>query len=144
VASLGQGIYSEGTTERTYAALLERAGARLSARQPLVLDATYSRRRHREALVDAGRRLGASVVFLECRASRPTLASRLEGREGNSGPSDARREHLDGLLERFEALSEQPSSAYLPVDTEGSLEETLLEAFSGVYARQERQSVETR
>jgi hypothetical protein len=46
-------------------------------------------------------RRGAFIVFLECRASRPTRAGRLESRGAGEGLSDARREHLDVLLRRL-------------------------------------------
>src|SRR5690606_38944115 len=46
-APWGQGLYGPEATERTYAAMLERARAALAAGRPVVLDATFSQARQR-------------------------------------------------------------------------------------------------
>jgi aminoglycoside phosphotransferase family enzyme/predicted kinase len=143
VAPLDEGIYSSDTTERTYRALLERAGARLAQRHSLVLDATYSQVRHRRELIDAARRFGASIVFLECRASPEALRHRLEAREKQSSVSDGRLEHLDGLLDRFEPLTDLDPSYRVRLDTQARLVDTLVEGFAEATLRREQQSVET-
>ena len=48
-AAYGTGCYDPAATERTYAELLRRAGRLLALGEPVILDASWSSARHRDA-----------------------------------------------------------------------------------------------
>ncbi|MDR3555931.1 MAG: hypothetical protein P4L55_14330, partial [Syntrophobacteraceae bacterium] len=83
--------------------------------------------------------LDANILFLECVSSQNTLLERLGRREGEGGPSDARREHLPGLIQEFEPLDEPPAENRMRIDTEAPLEAGLASVLSIVYSKKQAQ-----
>jgi predicted kinase len=142
-APLGQGIYSREATDETYRRMRALAVELLENRQSVIFDATYGKRLHRRGLMDVARRLGANLIFLECRAPEQTLRQRLADRKKGGSMSDARMEHLEGMLDSYEPLDELDEMEHVVLDTEQSLMETLVEAFAEGHARREQQSVST-
>jgi predicted kinase len=143
VVPFGKGIYSRDATEKTYRRLRALAGESLAHRKSLILDATYGNRRYRRELIDAAERLGANLIFLECRASEATVRNRLAGRSEKNGMSDARSKHLTDIMASYEPLEELDEVRHVHVDTERPLMKVLLDAFPEVYIRHEQQSVQT-
>ena len=82
-----RGIYSPSWTKRTYAEIVTRAADLLGLGESVVLDATWTSVRHRQAAADAAGRAAADLVQLRCVISPQLTASRITSRE--MGISDA-------------------------------------------------------
>ena len=68
-AAYGEGLYTAERTDAPYAQLLHRAGELLIRGESVVLDASWTRARHRAAAEDLARRTHSDLVHLECRAT---------------------------------------------------------------------------
>jgi predicted kinase len=97
-APFGTGLYDPGSTRRTYAELLRRAGLLLARGESVVLDATWSEPRQRAAATALHRRLGAELVLLHCQLPVQVAQARTTGR---AGPSDADAEVVARGAEGF-------------------------------------------
>ncbi|WP_406154381.1 AAA family ATPase [Streptomyces sp. NBC_01023] len=86
-AEYEKGIYTPEWTQRTYAELIERASALLSAGESVVVNATWNLRAWRSAAMEAARRHDADLVCVRCQVPRDVGAQRLAARL--TGPSDA-------------------------------------------------------
>ncbi len=86
---LSESYYRPEFSQRVYETLLARAEATL-ARGPVLLDANFPTRAHREMAVDCAGRAGARVAFVWFRADEETIQQRLRRRASDSGAvSDA-------------------------------------------------------
>jgi len=110
-------LYSDGVSKRTYAALLEGARSELLAGRSVILDATFGRRRDRDALrraiAEAQTPEGTPVrcCLVELVASDELLRERLRLRESQTGlTSDARLSDFD----KVDALYEPPDEDEAP------------------------------
>jgi hypothetical protein len=113
-----KGIYATELTERTYEAMLAEAGPHLDRGRPVILDATYMVRRHREAANGLARRRGARYLAVECLASDSLARERLASRaEDPWTASDGRWEIFAAQRERFEPLTEVSKRELLRADT---------------------------
>ena len=74
------GLYDAAHTERTYAALLERAAPIASSGRAVVLDATFAKARHREAARAWGHERGLAVFLAEASCAEAVALARLEHR----------------------------------------------------------------
>ncbi|MEU8575210.1 AAA family ATPase [Streptomyces asoensis] len=124
-AGYGEGLYTPERTARTYAALLDRAAALLSAGESVVLDATWSDSAQREAARRVADRTGADLVPLRCHVPREVSAARLRAR--TSGPSDA-----DAGIGAAVAAAEHAWPEAVPVDTGGPLDAAVARAMAAV------------
>ncbi|MER5206015.1 AAA family ATPase [Streptomyces sp. NPDC002825] len=124
-APYGEGLYTPEWTDRTYAALLERAAALLSRGESVVLDATWSNAAQREAAHRVAERTSADLVALHCRVPDETTAARLETR--SAGPSDADLGVVLAMAER-----EPPWAEAVAIDTSGPLEAAVSQALAAV------------
>jgi aminoglycoside phosphotransferase family enzyme/predicted kinase len=98
-------LYSKAMTNRTYKALARQAVTWADRKHGVILDATYSRRQHREQLRRELKGRGLSYCFVETQAPKAIVKRRLARRDGKA------RECSDARLEDFEALNrsyEQP------------------------------------
>jgi predicted kinase len=86
-AAPDEGLYAPGWTERTYAALLDRASAILRRGGRALVDASFHREERRRDFVALARSLAVPVRVLVCRTDPMSVRRRLESRSG--GPSDA-------------------------------------------------------
>ncbi len=113
------GLYDEEHTERTYAALLERAAPIADSGRAVVLDATFARARHREVARAWGRERGLRVILAEARCAEDVARARLARRqhEGHD-PSDAGPELLARSLAAFEPTLEWPASDRIAIRTD--------------------------
>ncbi|MBN1142494.1 MAG: AAA family ATPase [Deltaproteobacteria bacterium] len=102
--SYGSGLYSSAMSDRTYQSLLEKAERSLEKGASAVIDASFSKRRHREPFFQLGRKLGVPVLLAHLSCDRATLLERLRLREESGQDiSDGRRELLDSQARAFEA-----------------------------------------
>ena len=135
----GTGVYRPEIRRRAYARLLSAAQVELKKGRSAVLDATFSRRKWREETVRLAEDLDANILFVECASSKDTLLERLGRREGKEGKSDARPEHLPGLLEEFEPLDELSAERRIRIDTEAPLDENLASALCEIHSKKRAQ-----
>ncbi|HEY5513004.1 MAG TPA: AAA family ATPase, partial [Geomonas sp.] len=125
-----QGIYRAESTEATYQALLQRAGAALAAGRSVIVDATFRLASHRDAFRAVAERLGAPFFVLETRCDQGVIRERLEGRRLEPGEvSDGRWELFPSQLAEFEAP--QPGQA-ISVDSSLPLAEEVDLALRGM------------
>ncbi|WP_329445059.1 AAA family ATPase [Streptomyces canus] len=124
-ADYGEGLYTPEWTARTYATLLDRAAALLSAGESVVLDATWSDQAQREAAQRVAERTSTNLVALHCHVPDDVSAARLRARA--SGPSDADLGIATAMAAREPAWPEA-----VAVDTSGSLESAVARALAAV------------
>ena len=89
-AAPGAGIYSAEMTARTYAACLERAGARLRAGERVIVDANLRSDAVRRPFFELADALGVPIVFLVCEVDEATALARLAARVDDASDADAR------------------------------------------------------
>jgi uncharacterized protein len=83
-------LYSEAMTNKTYKALFQYAGERLDRHENLILDATFSRNKHRNELIRLLHSKGAAYRFIEAQAPDQVIKRRLQHRNGASNEISAR------------------------------------------------------
>jgi len=88
-AAYRHGIYTTEWTERTYRELLERAGLLLERGETVVLDASWTAPRHRDAARALAARTHSEPHELRCTATDTTIAQRLAHRTGGYSDADA-------------------------------------------------------
>jgi aminoglycoside phosphotransferase family enzyme/predicted kinase len=112
------GIYAEAVTQATYSAMLDEAQRPLGDGTGVILDATYQDPAHRKALIELASRIGAPILFIECRVDDAEIRRRLvERQKQGRNPSDATVEVYLRQLKDFVALSEVPATSHLIADT---------------------------
>ncbi|WTB36554.1 AAA family ATPase [Streptomyces sp. NBC_00827] len=124
-AGYGEGLYTPEWTNKTYAALLDRASALLSSGESVVLDATWSDAGQREAAQRMAERTSADLVALHCQAPVDVSAARLGTRA--PGASDADLDVAAAM-----AAAEPPWTEAVTVDTSGPLEAAVVQALTAV------------
>ncbi len=86
-AAFGKGIYSERFTEKTYCAMIKKAGDYLKQGRSVILDATFARLAFIEAAKEACN--GASFHLIECVADDETVKKHILKRSSEQSSSDA-------------------------------------------------------
>ncbi|GAB2808193.1 AAA family ATPase [Streptomyces chlorus] len=124
-AGYGEGLYSPEWTDKTYAALLNRASALLSRGESVVLDATWVDAGQRQAALQMAERTHADVVALHCQAPDEVTTSRLTSRA--PGASDAGPDVATVM-----AAVEPPWWEAVKVDTSGPLETAVVQALAAI------------
>ncbi len=123
-----QGEYAPSMTERTYAAMLERAAPLIRAGHTVILDGCFIRRSQRRNARKLARRLGVPFLLLECRTSEEVIRERLERRQQKGGAvSDGRWEIYHGQLKEFEPPEEISGDERVVLDRSKPVEELLHE-----------------
>lgn len=104
--------YRSEVTEELYSEVLPRLGETiLAAGFPLIFDATFLKRGHREALRKLARSAGVPFVILDIVVDRELARSRIVERTAKGGdPSDANLAILDRQLAADEPLSDDERS----------------------------------
>jgi len=102
-AAPGEGIYTSEVTDRTYEEMLAEAAALLGRGESVVLDASWSSRRHRDAAGELAGECGAELVEIECSVPSETARERVASRTGD--PSDASVEVVDAMAASFDPWS---------------------------------------
>jgi aminoglycoside phosphotransferase family enzyme/predicted kinase len=150
--AFGQGLYSKQWTERTYSALLAKAGETLSTGRSVVLDASFARWADRLAAVQVAQeatRQAVNVIFVECRCPRELALQRLAQRwqsrmkhEEQAHPhetavlaSDGRPDLYDAQCATWQAFDSErePGIAHLIIDTTLPLNTNLEQVLSALH-----------
>lgn len=126
----GAGIYTEAFTENTYAALIDEASRLLKAGRPVIVEATFSKRRHLLAALNAAKEAGAQTRIMECRASDDTVARNMAERKAVGTVSDAGFEVYLKQKEGFEHASVE----HLSVDADKPLKHNLRSVLTYIYS----------
>ena len=114
--------YATDITERVYNEVLRRAAAVLRSGRPVVVDASFRSRAHRERVRDLARQHGVSFAFVECTAPQSIRAARLRGREGRTTVSDGRLDIDEDFRARWEPVCEFPTDEHIVLDTAAPVE----------------------
>jgi hypothetical protein len=121
--SYATGAYSREFTQKTYAALLSEAAARLHDGAGVIIDATFAAPVYRAEALALAARARVPVLFVECGASHEEIVRRLTHRERRTNEiSDAGVATYLRQRGEFVALDEIPQFCHLVVDTERGLE----------------------
>jgi uncharacterized protein len=129
----GEGKYTEERRQRIYNKMLFLAQEKLKKGRSVILDATYSRRKWRDEVVQLASDLDSNLIFVECECKHETIKSRLKKREEYPGSSDARIEHLPDLIRNFEPVTELGSHYHIKVKTDNPIDETFHRILSKSY-----------
>jgi hypothetical protein len=118
-AAVGAGIYTPDWSDRTYAALLERAAPALRSGRLVVLDATWASRRRREAALDFARDVGAAAWFVRVECAEAIALERVRQRAARGrDPSDAGPELVGPSRRAFEPADEWPRELRVEIATD--------------------------
>lgn len=129
-SSLGQGLYSAEASARTYRRLLTLAEQLLRIGRPVLVDATFLQRAHRQPFRELAARLGAPFILLECTAADPAvLRERVAARRVRG---DDPAEADVAVLERQLRCVEAPTAEEQPLKTAG--DENVLELQRAILA----------
>lgn len=124
IVPFNEGIYSPAMTEKTYATMASEAEQELAKGHGVILDATFSRRAQRKAIIDFAKRYGAPVAVIHCAAADATIERRLKERAAaGSDVSDGRWEIYLAQKAAAEPLDDVPPSLQLELQTDASVEE---------------------
>jgi uncharacterized protein len=128
--AFAQGIYSAEATALTYGKLLLTAQEEIDRGRSVILDATFSRTRHRDEARRLAHDMDAAVRFVECRGPENLIAERLRQRGQQATVSDARLTHLAEFKARFQPADEIPSAEKIVIDTSTPLLENIIRILS--------------
>lgn len=104
---IGGDLYHADMTELTYTRLRELAGQILSCRYPVIVDATFLKKEHRDAFCDLARERQVPFQILDFQASPATLRSRIERRQSEQkDASEAGLQVLGYQLENHEPIDD--------------------------------------
>ena len=126
-------LYTEEKTQQTYEALRDRALTRASRGKGTILDATYSKRKHREELRRELQRENIPHCFVELKTPEEAVRGRLGKRaRATDQVSDARLEDFATLNARYEAPDEREDAYHFALETSGVAEQTTLDVMKHV------------
>lgn len=114
----GSGIYSKEVTETTYRELAGRGIEIIKTGAPVILDASFSKRKWRELIRISASEFDIPVYFVQTLAPDSVIRERLAMREREGvRVSDGRLEILDRFIEEFEEPGELGAEDLITVDT---------------------------
>jgi predicted kinase len=126
IEPIDAGAYRPEVTERTYHALLDEARPWLERGKPVILDASYLQRAHRQAALRLAHETDARFLALECEADEALIWERLSERRGEERVvSDGRWEVYQAQQERREPVDELPIGRHMVVETAQPLREQI-------------------
>jgi aminoglycoside phosphotransferase family enzyme/predicted kinase len=140
----GADLYTPGAIERNYAEVLRRARLVTDSGRGVIIDATFSERRWRQAAAEMAREAGARFVHVEAHCpDHDVLRARLRARRTAADASDATEAELETLLRRYEPVGADEPGAHLRVNTAADARAARAEAMhelgaAGVIAADER------
>lgn len=120
-AGYGQGIYTPEFTEAAYGALIEKGERMLLQGRGVILDATFARRVHLFAALQAAKAAGADAHIIECRAQEDTVRRNMAQRAVAGTVSDADF----GIYKKSREYFEDIDGARVVVKAETPLTENL-------------------
>jgi len=117
-ACYSKGIYSKDNTERTYGELFTRCQSEIKIGNTVILDATFSKRKHRTQARELARKLGTNIIFVETFANDNIIKKRLADREKlGLSVSDGRLDILLEFSKKFQKTSELKKINHIKVNT---------------------------
>jgi aminoglycoside phosphotransferase family enzyme/predicted kinase len=129
------GIYTPDFTNRVYKSMVAEAKIELNNENGVILDATFSKRIHRQLAIEAAQKAGVKLLFIECRAPKDIIIRRLRQRQQDAERiSDADVEIYLSQTRDFEALDEIPAASRRVVDTTQPHAAAVLEIERAVFA----------
>jgi aminoglycoside phosphotransferase family enzyme/predicted kinase len=126
----GAGLYTDTVSDAVYGRLEQGAAEVLAGRNNVIIDASYGRRRHRDALADLCQLLAVPLFVVQCEAPDALLRQRLAARAASArDPSEADERVLDLQSSRWEPLAREEGLQVIVADTAraGVLAEVLQE-----------------
>lgn len=125
-ADYQDGIYTSAFTKRTYTALANHATQELRDGHGVIIDATCKQPEYRRIFLELGNRLGAPVVFVECRTPLAKVERRLRERErrGDSA-SDATWDLAQQEEATFPPFDDIPEGQRFILNTDQALDDQL-------------------
>jgi len=124
------GIYSKEAGSLTYGKLLMLAQEKIEKGCSIILDAVYWYRHQRDEAIRLADDMDTNIIFVECTASHEILKKRLFARESTFTISDARLQHLEDMLARFEPMDHLGDDMHIPINTEAILDESMRKIIS--------------
>ena len=119
----GEGIYSAAANERTYQLVAEAVEEELGHSNQVLVDATFSKKEHRQALRNLAHNYEVSCLFAMCTLEQEELMRRLISRsEKGLAISDGRLELLEPHLRGFEWPEASECEDVLRIDAQQSIE----------------------
>jgi aminoglycoside phosphotransferase family enzyme/predicted kinase len=135
-AATGEGIYAPSFTRRTYAALLERAGAALAADRPVVVDAAFITAAGRRPFLDLARAAGVPHVVLHTEGPPDAVRARLARRGADPDEvSDADWAVHEAMRARFEPPDEVDAAHRVTATPETAPDAVVLEVMARLLAQ---------
>jgi len=120
----GEGLYRPDMTEATYDTLVQRARTALELGESVILDASWSAERHRQAARELAEATTSDLVELRCVVPPEVAEQRIRRRLAAGGDaSDATPAVATAMADRFEPW---PTAA--AVDTAGALDGSICQA----------------
>jgi len=119
-AVIGEGIYTNEATERTYTRLAELAGQIMESGYSVIVDAAFLKIDQRMQFQRLAAAKQVPFRILECMASPETLRRRIVERQKNA--SDADLAVLEHQFRNHQPLSESERRYTLEIDTEASFD----------------------
>jgi len=135
VSLFEEGIYSKSITNLTYGRMLLNAQEILEKGRSVVLDATFTKKHLRDQALLLARDMDIAILFIECHADESVLKERLIQRESTPSVSDARLNHLDKFMARFEPFDELDDMVHIRVDTGNSIKDCMEHILSEAYLK---------
>jgi predicted kinase len=120
-SSIAGGLYTPDASARTYARLRELADGLLDAGHPVLVDATFMKRTHRQPFRALASQHRVPFILLDCCADPDTLQARVAARRARG--DDATEADVE-VLERQLHVDEPPTTDENPLktDADGDLE----------------------
>jgi uncharacterized protein len=119
VAEPGKGLYTGRRSGQVQDRLLASAEALLAGGYTTIVDATFIRRKHRQAFLELAERLSVPVRIVRCEASEDLLKARIEERaKRGTDPSDADLSVLQWQLAHDEPFDSDEARFVLSVSSE--------------------------
>ena len=114
-SALGQGLYAPDASARTYQRLYDLADGLIAAGHPVLVDATFMKRAHRQPFRKLADRHGVPFILLDCAADPDTLRARVVARRARG--DDAAEADVE-VLERQLRYDEPPAADENPLKTD--------------------------
>lgn len=134
-------LYSKSMSEQTYKRLLAKMEERIGEGNNVILDATFSDRISRKALVQKFRDMEINYLFIEATATEEVIKGRLKNRDQQDDVvSDARLEDFENLTSRYAPPTELAEQDLISVQTNQPIPQTISTIYSKLVDRNVRGS----
>ncbi len=126
-------LYEPAAVDRVYSQLMADAAVVIDAGRSVILDATFSSGRWRDAAAQVARDRGARFALVEARcADRGILRARLASRRHAASVSDATDDLLAAMERSFEPFAAVGGAPHVPIDTSASPDAAVAMALAGL------------